>query len=205
MPSARATTEQGRERQQQLLDSAARLFADRGYSATRVSDICAGAGVAKGLFYWYFDSKESLFGELARTMRQQLRRAQAAAMAGIDDPVDRLRLGTEASVRFMADHVAFFELLDVERGVQRVDDVARESSAIYLADTERLVAEAQAAGLVPDDADPHLVALGVVSTVGQFGAHHRAGRVSMDVDELARFVGGWILRAIGAGSRTATT
>ena len=75
--------------------------------------------MAKGLFYWYFENKESLFAELVRSVRQQLRRAQAAAMDDDADPVTRLRQGTEASVRFMAEHGRFFALLEVERHDQR--------------------------------------------------------------------------------------
>src|SRR4051795_7074394 len=98
----RRLTDQGRERKQQLVDQAAILFADRGYDDTRIVDICAGAGVAKGLFYWYFENKEALFGELVRSMRLRLRHAQAEAIDPAGDALVRLRQGTEASVRFMA-------------------------------------------------------------------------------------------------------
>src|SRR5918995_1021302 len=67
-PSDRQLTTQGAERKQQLLDAAARLFAEQGYAATRVVDIVDAAGVAKGLFYWYFENKEALFRELAADM-----------------------------------------------------------------------------------------------------------------------------------------
>jgi AcrR family transcriptional regulator len=60
----RQLTAQGQERKQQLLDHAAELFAERGFADTRVADIVRSAGVAKGLFYWYFENKEALFREL---------------------------------------------------------------------------------------------------------------------------------------------
>ena len=63
----RRHTEHGRERKQQLVDAAAELFAANGYAATRIQDICRRAGVAKGLFYWYFPTKQELFAELVRT------------------------------------------------------------------------------------------------------------------------------------------
>ena len=78
--------------------------------------------MAKGLFYWYFETKESLFAELVRTMRHELRRAQAAAMDPAADPLTRIRQGSAASVRFMAEHQSYFALLDVER---RDDTVVR--------------------------------------------------------------------------------
>ena len=103
-PIDRRHTEHGRERKQQLVDAAAELFADNGYAATRIQDICRRAGVAKGLFYWYFPTKQELFAELVRTMRLRLRKAQAQAMDSAADPLTRIRQGAEASVRFHAEH-----------------------------------------------------------------------------------------------------
>ena len=85
----RRHTEHGRERKQQLVDAAAELFAANGYAATRIQDICRRAGVAKGLFYWYFPTKQELFAELVRSMRLRLRKAQAAAMDPDADPLTR--------------------------------------------------------------------------------------------------------------------
>lgn len=195
MVDPRRHTEQGNERKQQLLEAAEQLFTERGYGATRISDICASAGVAKGLFYWYFPTKESLFAELVRAMRQNLRRAQAAAMDPDADPVTRIRQGAEASVRFMAAHQPYFALLDVERTDHSVADVLKEGSDVYAGDVRRLVAEAQSAGLVPD-ADPAFYAMGVMGAVSSFGNAHRSGRLDMPIDELARLVGDWVTRAL---------
>jgi AcrR family transcriptional regulator len=196
--SERRHTDQGLERKQQLLDAAEALFASRGYGPTRIADICEAAGVAKGLFYWYFETKESLFAELVRSVRQQLRRAQAAAMDPGTDPVTRLRDGTEASVRFMAEHVRFFTLLEVERNDHAVAAVLRESSDIYVRDAARIIREAQDAGLVPDEHDPNLLAIGVLGAVAQFSHYHRNGRLQLSIDELAHFVGQWTIQAVAA-------
>jgi AcrR family transcriptional regulator len=197
----RRLTDQGRERKQQLLDAAALLFAARGYGPTRVVDICEAAGVAKGLFYWYFDTKEALFAELVRSMRHTLRRTQATAMAVSDDPVSQLRLGTEASVRFMAEHSSYFALLELERTDERVAPVLREGTDVYSRDVQRLIIAAQQLGLVPDDLDADLASLGIVATVSSFGHHVRSGRVDDSVEDLARFVGDWVVRALGAVER----
>ena len=195
MSEARTHTEQGLERKQQLLDAAATLFASKGYATTRIADICAAAGVAKGLFYWYFPTKEGLFAELVRTMRLQLRRAQAAAMDPDVDPVRRIRQGTEASVVFMAEHRSYFALLDVERTEESLAEVLREGSDVYAADTRRLVVAAQEAGQIADG-DPHLFVTGVLGAVSSFSHALRSGRLDVPVDELASFVGEWVERAL---------
>ncbi len=191
----RRHTEQGNERKLQLLEAAQELFAANGYHSTRIADICARAGVAKGLFYWYFPTKESLFGELVRSMRHQLRRAQKAAMDTQADPLLRIRQGAEASVHFTVAHRSYFALLDSERWDEAIAPVLREGSDVYLDDVERLVREAQAAGQLPDG-DARFYAVGVVGAVSSFGAAIRNGRLDMDTDELAALVGTWVMQAL---------
>src|SRR4051812_21168338 len=129
----RRLTDQGKVRKQQLLDQAAILFAERGYADTRIVDICASAGVAKGLFYWYFENKEALFAELVRSMRLKLRTTQSAAIDPDADPLVRIRQGTDASVRFMGQHRAFFALLEVEQRSSGLAAVLREGTEIHVA------------------------------------------------------------------------
>jgi len=52
-------------RRQELLDIAARSFAERGYDSTTVDDVIRQAGLSKGAFYYYFPSKEALLEGLA--------------------------------------------------------------------------------------------------------------------------------------------
>ena len=52
------------DRRRQILDAAVRVFARQGFHATRVSDIADEAGVAYGLVYHYFPSKEAVLNEL---------------------------------------------------------------------------------------------------------------------------------------------
>ncbi len=192
----RRLTDQGRERKQQLVDAAMILFAHGGYNATRVSDICAAAGVAKGLFYWYFPTKLDLFTEVVRSMRHRLRRAQADAMSGAD-AVTRIHQGTAASVLFMAEHATYFALVDVERADRTIADALRSSGQIYLADVTALVRQAQAAGQIPDT-DPALLAIGVLGSVSSFSNAWRSDRIELTADELAKFVADWVVRALGA-------
>jgi AcrR family transcriptional regulator len=160
--------------------------------------------VAKGLFYWYFPTKESLFAELVRTMRLALRRAQGASMDPDADPVTRIRQGAEASVRFMAEHQPYFALLDVERTDHAVADVMKEGSDVYALDVRRLVEDAQAQGLVPDS-DPAFYAVGVMGAVSSFSNAHRMQRLSMPIDDLAQLVGEWVTRALTGRSPEPTT
>jgi AcrR family transcriptional regulator len=52
------------DKRRQILDAAIRVFARQGFHATRVSDIADEAGVAYGLVYHYFRSKDEVLNEL---------------------------------------------------------------------------------------------------------------------------------------------
>lgn len=196
----RQLTAQGAERKQQLLDAAARLFADQGYAATRVADIVEAAGVAKGLFYWYFENKEALFRELAASIRRQLRREQAEAMDPEAPALVRILQGAVASVRFMAEHAHFFSLLEVEG--RNVPDVPRQSTEQHLLDVTALILEGQRDGSVTDE-PPELLALATVGTVGQFSHAHRTGRLSLPLDDLADYVARLVARMLTPDERVA--
>ena len=199
----RQLTSQGAERKQQLLDAAARLFAEQGYAATRVVDIVEAAGVAKGLFYWYFENKEALFRELAAGIRRRLRRTQAAAIDDDAPALVRLLQGTVASVQFMAENAPFFSLLEVEG--RNVSDVLRQGTEEHLHDVAVLIADGQRDGTVTDMEPAELLALATVGTVGQFSHFHRTGRIDLSLDELSSYVARLVARMLTADEAVART
>lgn len=52
------------ERREQILSAALKVFATRGFAATKISDIVRAGGMSHGLVYHYFKSKEEIFYEL---------------------------------------------------------------------------------------------------------------------------------------------
>lgn len=191
----RRLTAQGLERKQQLIDCAAVLFAERGYAETRVIDIVRAAGVAKGLFYWYFENKEALFKELAGSIRLQLRRKQGEVLEPEALPLVNLYRGAEASVLFMAENAHFFSLLEVEG--PNFTEVLRQGTRQHIDDMVRIVKAGQAHGSIRED-DPRLLAVGVVASVGQYSHFHRTGRIRIPLTELAAFVARYVVHSLAA-------
>ncbi|MFP5321168.1 MAG: TetR/AcrR family transcriptional regulator [Acidimicrobiia bacterium] len=198
---ARQLTSQGLERKQQLVECAARLFAERGFEETRIKDIVDAAGVAKGLFYWYFDNKEALFAEVAADIRLRLRKHQAAAIDPDAGPLRQIRQGVEASVHFMSENAHFFSLLEVETGAV-TQESRRQGTAQHIRDVRAIIVRGQAAGAIVDE-DPDLLALGVVGPVAYYSHYHRTGRTSAEIDDLARFVGRTVVRTLAADPEAA--
>lgn len=61
-----------RERRQQILEAAARIFNEHGFHRTSMADIAAAVGMLKGSLYYYFQSKDELLFEVILTPLQKL-------------------------------------------------------------------------------------------------------------------------------------
>ena len=74
-----------------ILDAAIQVFADKGYFGARVSDIAKEAGIAYGLVYHYFDSKEELLISIFRTRWTNFIDALETVIASEKDPQEMVR------------------------------------------------------------------------------------------------------------------
>jgi AcrR family transcriptional regulator len=180
----RELTARGKERRAQLLESAARMFAENGYHPTSVSDIVAACGVGKGVFYWYFDSKEKLFHEILRDANHSLRRRQQAAIGAEVDPLRRIDLGMHASMHWYVDHRHIFNLFQFAATESEFGETLRESQENSLNDAMRHVKEAMNMGLI-EEGDPLVLThalIGVTNTLARRFLFDR----NDDPDEVAR-------------------
>jgi AcrR family transcriptional regulator len=67
------------ETRAKILESAIKLFSNRGFNASSVDDICADAGISKGAFYHHFESKQALFLALLDNWLQAVNKAIEAS------------------------------------------------------------------------------------------------------------------------------
>ena len=163
----RRLTKRGSKRREQVLESAARLFAEQGYHGTTVGDVCDELGVGKGVFYWYFPSKEALFSELLQDSLLQLRRAQQVAISTSEDPVERIELGIRASIEFFRSSPGFLELI---RTAARYDEFAgfvEKGQEIVVSDTAAHIKEGIASGRLREG-DADLMAHGIIGAIFHF-------------------------------------
>jgi AcrR family transcriptional regulator len=186
----RRLTPRGKERRQQLMDYAAARFAENGYHPTSVAEIVQGLGVGKGVFYWYFDSKEQLFVEILRDAQHSLRRAQQQAIADEDDPVRRIELGIRASMQWSSEHRDVNQLIQFAVTDERFIAAIRKGQEVAVADVMRHLSEGVELGLIRD-ADPSMLAhavLGVTTQLARVFIHERNDPADEVADAAVSFV-----------------
>ena len=87
-----------------VLETALRLFAERGYSGTSIRDIAKACGLQGPTIYSHFPSKEHVLAELLRIAHEEhLRRVRAALLDSQPDPREQVRAYVRAHVSFHTD------------------------------------------------------------------------------------------------------
>lgn len=75
---------------QKIIETAAKLFAKKGYFGVSMEEIAEELGLAKSALYYHFESKEQLFEELMRASLKQLKEELGTAVAKSVFPSDYL-------------------------------------------------------------------------------------------------------------------
>ena len=75
-------TSAGRKTREALMEAGRKVFVERGYHRTRVRDVVEAAGVSRGVFYRYFESKD----QLARTLATRAMQTVSLVLAEIPAP-----------------------------------------------------------------------------------------------------------------------
>ena len=157
------------DKRRQILDAAIRVFARQGFHACRVSDIADEAGVAYGLVYHYFKSKDQVLNELF-TERWSL------LLATIEE-VDAQDIGAheklDAVARFIIDSYRHDpELMKVI--IVEVTRAANSFGRTHLAEIDRayemiakIVADAQGEGTFRREVDPELASMWFYGAIEQ--------------------------------------
>jgi TetR/AcrR family transcriptional regulator, fatty acid metabolism regulator protein len=147
------------ERRRQILDAAVRAFAKKGYHASRVSDIAEEAGVAYGLVYHYFESKDAVLEAIFREMWGMMVGAINAVETLDDSPREQLRKACAIVLRTWRDYPDVVRVLvrEVARSGEQLQREVEEIAHAFQA-LQRIVEWGQEQGEFRRDLSPRLAA-----------------------------------------------
>jgi AcrR family transcriptional regulator len=158
-----------RDKRRTILDAAVRVFARRGFHTCRVSDVADEAGVAYGLVYHYFDSKDAILDTLFRERWDVLLQTIAE--------LDARELSVRDKLYGIASFIVDSYRHDPELMQVIIVEVTRAASTFGRTHLDRIreaytriahiVERAQAAGELRGDVAPDFAALAFYGTVEQ--------------------------------------
>jgi TetR/AcrR family transcriptional regulator, fatty acid metabolism regulator protein len=173
------------DKRRQLLDAAVRVFARKGFHATRVGDIAEEAGVAHGLLYHYFKSKDDVL-EAVFHENWSILLLRIASVEETDEPAaDQLRHIAAIVLR------TWLHLPDVVRVVirefgrspelaDRIGELAQPIEVI-----QRVIARGVERGEFRSDIDPQLAATVVYGSIDELLTGWVLGRLPSGEDDVA--------------------
>jgi TetR/AcrR family fatty acid metabolism transcriptional regulator len=183
---ARSDAQAQEDKRRLLLQAAVRVFARKGYHASRISDIAEEAGVAYGLLYHYFDSKEEVLRNVFRETWRALIATIKSVEGGDDPPREQLRKVAEILLRSWRREPDLVRVLVLE--VTRSGHLAGEMDEIVasFAAIREIVERGQADGTIRADIDPLLASYVFYGAIDELLTGWVLGRLPDSDDAHAR-------------------
>lgn len=168
---------QRRNRQEEVIDAAIKVFWKKGYSAASIQDVADHVGVLKGSLYYYIDSKEDLlFRIFDESHRQAMVIIEETAALEASSALDRLAAFFERWLLWYLRHLERVSLYFNEwrylTGARR--ETVIEQRKFYEKFVRDLIIEAQAEGSVPTEVNPKLATFFLLGAINAVPTWYRA-------------------------------
>lgn len=157
-----------RESRTRILAGAGRAFGRHGYGACRVEDIIEEAGVSRGTFYKFFDSKEAVFDEIEQAFELSFVHAMQSAVAAGGEPWEQGVALIDAYLRWLAGWREIARVLWADPSRPRVDSVSVSRAQAFEEFAALLAALGDSSG---DHAGTPLVFRGLLGAVSEIGLY----------------------------------
>ncbi len=154
------------DRRLQLLETAARCFAEHGYRGTTTAMLAKEAGISEPILYRHFANKQDLFIALIESVGDEVLRDWRAAIRKIASPLEQLRTivyrnpATADPAKQPLYRIIFHA--STEFTEPQIQQAIREHYEHYLRFLAGIVTRAQAVGEVRGDIDPPVLAWQVI-------------------------------------------
>ncbi|MEU2600985.1 TetR/AcrR family transcriptional regulator [Streptomyces hirsutus] len=161
----------------QIFETAARLFYEKGYAATSLQDLANAVGLRKGSLYYYIDSKKDLLFAITDYAHTFFVELTENAKAEGGTPLQTLERMLLQHARFAAEHfhvtAAFYNERSALSDEYRERIVATRDA--YEASLRGLVRSGQESGEIAADLDPRLAVFGVLGMINWIHQWYRPG------------------------------
>lgn len=164
--SAAPATAKGAATRAFILETAAAVFAERGFGATTLSQLIERSGLTKGAFYFYFPSKEALALAVLHDKQQQWLTAVREEVMREPDATAQLRALGPAIVRLHHEDPSASSITRLTRELALIPGLAgqaRDGTLEWIGLVAGIISRAQRDGQLRATADPQLIATIIIA------------------------------------------
>ncbi len=197
------------QRKEDIIDSAEKIFAEKGLAAATMDEIAEAAELGKSTLYLYYKSKEDLY--LAATMRggEILYTMMAEATAGDEPILVRIRKLGEAYLEFFNKHRDYFRMYYFLESEQLHSQVSEEMKRLCQSKDQKiwglvtgLVRQAIDEGVLEEGTDPNQLAVmlwsncnGLMRQIDRNGAYWKE-MLNVDLEDTMRKSNALLIEAL---------
>lgn len=148
------------DKREAILRAAVKVFAQKGYFSSKVSDIASEAGIADGTVYLYFKSKDEILHSVFDQAMKVFIEEGKKELALIDEPSQRLRKIAELHLeRLGADRdLAIVFQVELRGSIKFMQEFSAAGFADYLDIIRQTVEDGQRSGVFRNDVKPVIAA-----------------------------------------------
>lgn len=170
----------GEKRKQELIRIAYRLFVSKGYEQTSVDEIIEEAGIAKGTYYYHFESKEQMLEEVIGMMLQA-EAQKAEAVLQTDLPVPEKIVGIIASIQPEQQERTIDEALHRPENLLMHDKIRQRLFDLIVPILSRVAEDGVKEGLFVCDHIPERIRMILILSSDLFDGHNPYTPAVIDV------------------------
>lgn len=181
-PTEKANGRHNRKRRKEIVDAAARVFAERGYHGASTQDIADLLGMRQASLYYYFDSKEAALEEVCALGTSGFIETAQQILKSDRPAEERLRALLAAHITPLGDRADYMLTFLNERkwlpkeSRRRIGRMSRRLEAIF----ERVIREGMRNGEFRGDLNPRLTTLGLLGMMNAVASWHDHETATLD-------------------------
>jgi AcrR family transcriptional regulator len=167
LDESRSSRPDGKRVRQNIIDAARALFADKGYSGAKVEEIVVRARTTKPMIYYYFGSKERLFGAVLEDVYAGMRRIEQSLQLAELPALEAMRKVIEVTFDYHAKNPEWVRLVSIAnihyaKHILASKTIASKNSAMVEL-MKNLLERGIKEGVFRKDADPLHIHLLIIS------------------------------------------
>lgn len=159
----------GSEKYQKIIQAATKVFAEKGFYNSKVSDVAKEAQVADGTIYLYFKNKDDLLISIFEDSMDHFTASVQEEMSLAQGPVDRLKRFIRLHLELVREHPETAQVLQIElrQSSKFMKEYAASKFKDYLDIISKILEEGQGQGHFKKDINPQIVKRAIFGAIDE--------------------------------------